>query len=69
MSDRSPLLSFAEVPLAAKSLALVIDDPDAPDPRAPRTVWVHWVLGSEGPSARTPSSRVTPAGMLGATIR
>ena len=32
------------VPEAAKSLVLIIDDPDAPDPKAPRTIWVHWVL-------------------------
>jgi Raf kinase inhibitor-like YbhB/YbcL family protein len=25
-------------------LALIVDDPDAPDPKAPRVVWVHWVL-------------------------
>jgi len=32
------------VPANAKSLALIVDDPDAPDPAAPRMVWVHWVL-------------------------
>lgn len=42
--NRSPPLSFAGVPAGAKSLALVVDDPDAPDPAAPRTVFVHWVL-------------------------
>src|SRR4029079_11110283 len=31
-------------PAAAKSLALIVDDPDAPDPKAPKRVWVHWVL-------------------------
>jgi Raf kinase inhibitor-like YbhB/YbcL family protein len=42
--DISPPLAFAGVPDGAKSLALVVDDPDAPDPRAPRMTWVHWVL-------------------------
>jgi Raf kinase inhibitor-like YbhB/YbcL family protein len=28
----------------AKSFALIIDDPDAPDPRAPKMTWVHWVV-------------------------
>jgi len=28
----------------AKSFALILDDPDAPDPRAPKRVWVHWVV-------------------------
>jgi Raf kinase inhibitor-like YbhB/YbcL family protein len=32
------------VPANAKSLALIVDDPDAPDPAAPRMTWVHWVL-------------------------
>ena len=27
-----------------KSLALIVDDPDAPDPKAPKMTWVHWVL-------------------------
>lgn len=43
-SDTSPSLSFAGVPASAKRLALVVDDPDAPDPAAPKRVWVHWVL-------------------------
>ena len=42
--DRSPPLAFSGVPAAAKSLALVVDDPDAPDPKAPQKPWVHWVL-------------------------
>ncbi|MBI2568939.1 MAG: YbhB/YbcL family Raf kinase inhibitor-like protein [Candidatus Schekmanbacteria bacterium] len=42
--DRSPALSWTDVPPEAKSLALIVDDPDAPDPRAPRMTWVHWVL-------------------------
>jgi Raf kinase inhibitor-like YbhB/YbcL family protein len=32
------------VPAGAKSLVLIVDDPDAPDPAAPRMTWVHWVL-------------------------
>jgi len=42
--DVSPPLSFAGVPQACESLVLIVDDPDAPDPRAPRMTWVHWVL-------------------------
>jgi Raf kinase inhibitor-like YbhB/YbcL family protein len=42
--DVSPPLAFAGVPAGAASLALIVDDPDAPDPRAPRTTWVHWLL-------------------------
>jgi Raf kinase inhibitor-like YbhB/YbcL family protein len=43
-SDTSPALSWSGVPARAKSLALIVDDPDAPDPKAPRMTYVHWVL-------------------------
>ena len=43
-SDISPPLQWSGVPSGAKSLALIVDDPDAPDPKAPKRVWVHWVL-------------------------
>jgi Raf kinase inhibitor-like YbhB/YbcL family protein len=49
--DLSPPLRWSGVPAGAKSLALVVDDPDAPDPRAPKRTWVHWVLHSIPPSA------------------
>lgn len=40
----SPPLVWSGVPAEAKSLALVVDDPDAPDPAFPKMTWVHWVL-------------------------
>ncbi|HXN41157.1 MAG TPA: YbhB/YbcL family Raf kinase inhibitor-like protein [Myxococcaceae bacterium] len=43
-SDVSPPLAWSGIPPGAKSLALIVDDPDAPDPRAPKMTWVHWVL-------------------------
>ena len=42
--DVSPPLSWTEVPPKTKSLVLIVDDPDAPDPQAPKMTWVHWVL-------------------------
>jgi hypothetical protein len=42
--DRSPPLTWSGVPASARSLVLIVDDPDAPDPAAPRMTWVHWVL-------------------------
>ena len=42
--DLSPPLAWSGVPAGAKSLALIVDDPDAPDPAAPKVTWVHWVL-------------------------
>jgi hypothetical protein len=42
--DLSPALIFGGVPRDAKSLVLIVDDPDAPDPKAPKMTWVHWLL-------------------------
>ena len=42
--DVSPELRFGGVPQGAKGLALIVHDPDAPDPKAPRMDWVHWIL-------------------------
>jgi Raf kinase inhibitor-like YbhB/YbcL family protein len=42
--DISPPLEWSGVPEGTRSLALIVDDPDAPDPAAPKRVWVHWVL-------------------------
>jgi Raf kinase inhibitor-like YbhB/YbcL family protein len=43
-TDVSPPLSWSGAPAGTRSYALIVDDPDAPDPHAPRTVWVHWVV-------------------------
>ena len=42
--DISPPLAWKDVPDQAKSMVLIVDDPDAPDPAAPKMTWVHWVL-------------------------
>lgn len=47
--DISPPLAWTDVPANTQSLVLIIDDPDAPDPKAPRMTWVHWVLYNISP--------------------
>jgi len=42
--DLSPPLAWSGAPGNIKSYALIIDDPDAPDPAKPQRVYVHWVL-------------------------
>jgi Raf kinase inhibitor-like YbhB/YbcL family protein len=49
--DLSPALSWQGVPNGTKSLALIVDDPDAPDPAKPKMTWVHWVLYNIPPAA------------------
>ena len=51
--DVSPPLAWKGVPDGTKSLVLIIDDPDAPDPKAPKMVWVHWVVYNILPSAKS----------------
>ena len=49
--DISPALSWSGLPAGTQSLALIVDDPDAPDPAAPKMTWVHWVLYNIPPGA------------------
>jgi Raf kinase inhibitor-like YbhB/YbcL family protein len=64
--DISPPLAWTGVPAGTRSLALIVDDPDAPDPAAPQRTWVHWVLYDIPPSAsglkQGVSSRELPPG-------
>jgi len=64
--DMSPPLEWTGVPPSAKSLVLIVDDPDAPDPQAPRMTWVHWVVYNLSPAttalAEGQSGKTLPAG-------
>lgn len=40
----SPPLAWEGFPADTKSFVLIVDDPDAPDPAAPKTIYVHWLL-------------------------
>ena len=64
----SPALLWARTPEGAKSLALIVEDPDVPDPKAPKRTWVHWVvynLPTDGVGLRAAITQATlPAGAL-----
>lgn len=50
-SNVSPPLSWSGVPAGSKSLAVIVFDPDAPDPANPKTTWTHWILYNIPPAA------------------
>lgn len=56
--DRSPALTWSEVPAGTRELALICDDPDAPRPEP----FVHWVLYGIPPETRGLPSGQEPAG-------
>lgn len=58
-TDISPPLVWAGVPDSACSLVIIVDDPDAPDPRAPKMTWVHWVLYNLPPNVTGLAEGVT----------
>ncbi len=58
--DISPPLEWTGIPPGTKSLVLIVEDPDAPDPRAPRMVWTHWVLYDIPPTTHGLPEGVSP---------
>jgi Raf kinase inhibitor-like YbhB/YbcL family protein len=67
-ADLSPPLAWDGVPAGTKSLALILDDPDAPDPKAPRRVWVHWILYNVPPGAKGLAENADRAGLPAGTV-
>ncbi|HEY2775281.1 MAG TPA: YbhB/YbcL family Raf kinase inhibitor-like protein [Candidatus Binatia bacterium] len=43
-NNTSPPLAWSGAPAGTKSFALIVRDPDAPDPAAPKRTFIHWVL-------------------------
>lgn len=68
-ADRSPPLSWSGVPPAARSLALIVEDPDAPDPAAPKMTWVHWVLYNLAPGSTGLAEGVAPRALPPGTLQ
>lgn len=67
-ADMSPGLAWSGVPPGTRSLALIVDDPDAPDPKAPTTTWVHWVLYNLPGASRGLDDAVTPGDLPKGTL-
>ena len=66
--DISVPLTWSGLPAGTRSLALIVDDPDAPDPAAPAMTWVHWVLYNIPPSAAGLPEAVKPQALPAGTL-
>lgn len=60
-ADLSPHLAWSDVPAGTQSFVLVVDDPDAPDPAAPKMTWVHWILYNLPAQTRELPRAIKPA--------
>ena len=67
--DLSPPLAWSGVAAGTGSLALIVDDPDAPDPAAPKTIWVHWVLYNLPPQTTHLDPGLAPSTLPAATLQ
>jgi hypothetical protein len=65
--DISPALAWKDAPAGTKSFVLIVDDPDAPDPAAPRMTWVHWVLYNIPATATGLAEGVAPSALPSGT--
>lgn len=66
--DASPALAWSGAPAGTKAFALIVDDPDAPDPAAPKMTWVHWVLYNLPAAAQALPEAVTAAALPQGTL-
>lgn len=67
--DLSPALAWSGVPAGTRSLALIVDDPDAPDPAAPKMTWVHWVLYNLPADATRLDQGIAPSALPPGTLQ
>ena len=64
----SPALSWKDIPEGTRSLALIVTDPDAPDPAAPKTTWTHWIVYDLPPETRGLREAIPAKGLPADTL-
>lgn len=67
--NTSPPIMWVGLPPGTKSLVLIVDDPDAPDPSAPETPWVHWLLYNIPANASELAEGVTETSLPAETLQ
>ncbi len=63
--DISPPLAWTGVPPNARSLVLIVDDPDAPDPAAPKMTWVLYNIPLRAGSLPEGAKELPPGTLQG----
>jgi Raf kinase inhibitor-like YbhB/YbcL family protein len=63
--NTSPPLAWTDAPPGTKSFAIIVSDPDAPDPAAPKRTWVHWVVTDLPPEVAGLDEGTTGGGVVG----
>ena len=64
--DVAPSLSWSKPPDGTKSIAIIVEDPDAPDPNAPTRTWTHWIVtGIPADVTQLDSDRLPPGAVMG----
>lgn len=63
--NMSPPLEIADVPDKAKSLVIIMDDPDVPPSVREDRMWVHWVVYNIPATVKNIAENSVPPGVMG----
>lgn len=61
----NPPLTFSDIPLNTKTLALLVDDPDVPKSIRPDWLWTHWIIWNMPPDISEILEGEVPTGVVG----
>jgi Raf kinase inhibitor-like YbhB/YbcL family protein len=67
--DISPPIAWGGLPNNTKSVAMIVDDPDAPDPAKPQRVYVHWVVYNISPQTTSLPENASKSGMPAGAVQ